>query len=247
MEVNSWTVFIAAMITALATGLGVLPCLWMRQLNNRWLGVSNALAGGLMLGAAHGLTMEGWNLSPTRTLSGMVLGLLLIIAANRLSQRDGDYAIADLHQANARRALLILGIMTAHSFAEGIGVGVAFGGRESLGLLITSVIAVHNIPEGLAIGLVLIPRGTKSWKAVSWSIFTSLPQPLMAVPAYLFVLFFKPLLPIGFGLAAGAMIWMVFAELAPASLKYASGALTGGVITSAFILILTFQHYIFSI
>ncbi|MFB6249459.1 MAG: ZIP family metal transporter, partial [Salinibacter sp.] len=52
-----------------------------------------------------------------------------------------------------------------------------------------------------------------------WSIFTSLPQPLMALPAFLFVLVFEPFLPIGLGLAAGAMIWMVFAELVPDALE----------------------------
>ncbi|MEX0820393.1 MAG: phosphoglycerate kinase [Pirellulaceae bacterium] len=75
----------------------------------------------------------------------------------------------------------------------------------------------------LAISLVLVPRGTPIWKAATWSIFTSLPQPLMAVPAFLFVLAFQPFLPVGLGLAAGAMIWMVFAELIPDALKRASG------------------------
>ena len=51
--------------------------------------------------------------------------------------------------------------MTVHSFAEGVGVGVSFGGGQSLGLVTALAIAIHNIPEGLAISLVL------SWRRAS--------------------------------------------------------------------------------
>ena len=53
-----------------------------------------------------------------------------------------------------------------------------------------------------------------SW-SLCLSVASSLPQPLVAVPAYLFVEWFSLLLPIGLGCAAGTMIWMVFAELIP--------------------------------
>ena len=100
---------------------------------------------------------------------------------------------------------------------------------------------MHNIPEGLAISLVLVPRGTSVRAAAGWSIFSSLPQPLLAVPAFLFVDKFKSILPIGLGFAAGAMVWMVLRELLPEALEAASArvvALAGG---TAFALMLGFQ------
>ena len=63
--------------------------------------------------------------------------------------------------AGARKALLILGVMTAHSFAEGIGVGVSFGSTITFGVFMSIAIAVHNIPEGLAISLSMVPRGVR--------------------------------------------------------------------------------------
>lgn len=241
------TVVLAAVITAVTTGFGALPFLLVRKIGDWWLGVFNAVAGGLMLAASHSLVVEGSALSEARTLLGVLIGLGLIVIANTMIQRQGDHDVADLAGADARKALLILGVMTAHSFAEGVGVGVSFGGGEELGIFITAAIAVHNIPEGLAISLVLIPRGTPIWKAAGWSIFTSLPQPLMALPAFLFVLVFEPFLPVGFGLAAGAMIWMVFAELIPDALEDVSGPTVGVAVTLAFAALFALQNFVLHI
>ena len=243
IEINVWTVLFAATLTAIATGLGALPFVFTRNFSRYWLAMANAAAAGLMLAASHGLIQEGSQLNLGRTLAGILLGLGLIFVANRLIERKDAVDVADLSGANARKALLILGVMTAHSFAEGVGVGVSYGGGEQLGTFITFAIAVHNIPEGLAISLVLIPRGTPVWKAGGWSIFTSLPQPLMAVPAFLFVMFFQPLLPVGLGLAAGAMIWMIFSELVPDALKDASASAVGVAVTLAFAAMIAFQAY----
>ena len=52
-------------------------------------------------------------------------------------------------------------------------------------------------------------------RAAGWSIISSLPQPLVAVPAFLFVSFFDGMVPLGLGFAGGAMLWMVAAQVVP--------------------------------
>lgn len=236
------TVLVAAILTALATGLGALPFLFVRRLSPYWVSIANATAGGLMFAATHSLVAEGVLLSPARLVAGMLLGLGGILAGRTLIGRREHTAIAELSELDARKALLFIGVMTAHSFAEGVGVGVSFGGSEELAIFITAAIAVHNIPEGLAISLMLVPRGMPVWQAALWSIFTSLPQPLMAVPSYLAVTAFAPFLPVGLGIAAGAMVWMVFAELIPDANKDAPASVVGVTVTLAFAGMVAFQY-----
>lgn len=222
MTITIWTVFIAASITALATGLGALPFFVLKDIPRRWLGIFNSIAAGLMLGASHSLINKGFDIDVWNMLLGLLAGVVLISLAHQKLNTDHSNSVTALQGADAMKSLLIVGVMTLHSFSEGVGVGVSFGGGESLGNFITAAIAIHNIPEGLAISLVLVPRGTSPWKAGLWSIFSSLPQPLMAVPAFLFVTIFRPFLPFGLGLAAGAMLWMVFSELIPDALNEVS-------------------------
>jgi zinc transporter ZupT len=49
----------------------------------------------------------------------------------------------------------------------------------------------------------LVDRGASLWKAAVVSILTSIPQPIIAIPAFLFVQQFRLILPIGLGFAAG--------------------------------------------
>lgn len=207
-------VTLAALVTALATGLGALPFAFARSMSRRWLGISNAIAGGFMLSASGALVIEGAIRGVWRVVAGAVVGAGFIYATRRLLGEQ-ELHFGELRGADAKKAALIVAVMTLHSFSEGIGVGVSYGGGAELGIFITIAIAIHNIPEGLAISLVLVPRGASVRSAAGWSIFSSLPQPLVAAPAYLFVEQFRPFLPVGFGFAGGAMIWVVLAELLP--------------------------------
>jgi zinc transporter ZupT len=52
-------VFVYGLMTALATGLGALPFLFVRRISPTVVAVANSLAAGLMLGASFGLLAEG--------------------------------------------------------------------------------------------------------------------------------------------------------------------------------------------
>lgn len=235
-------VFLFALLTAFATGLGALPFLFVEDRpSGLWLGVSNALAAGLMGAASTGLIYEGFEYGVLRVAAGFVAGVVFIALSHRYLEGRGGLRVGRLRGADALKALMIVGVMTVHSFTEGVGVGVSFGGGEALGLFITIAIAVHNIPEGLAISLVLVPRGESVARAAGWSVFSSLPQPLLAVPAYLFVEAFEPFLPVGLGFAAGAMIWMVLADLIPEALEETSSETVALTASLAIIGMLVFQ------
>ena len=139
---------------------------------------------------------------------------------------------------------LMLAVMTVHSFAEGVAVGVSFGGGMTLALVIVAAIAVHNIPEGLAISAVLHSRGVSLMECALWSVVSSLPQPLMAVPAFLLVEAFAPALPYGIGFAAGAMVFMVLVELLPEAYEQARRPNVALLVSVTMLTMMLFQQYL---
>lgn len=242
LDTPTFDVFLYALITAVATGLGAIPFFFVKKMSRDWLGISNAIAAGLMLAASFNLIYEGLEYDVWMVVGGVLIGLVFIMGSQRILDRyDDKIPMANIKQVDAKKILLIMGIMTLHSFTEGVSVGVSFSGSLDLGLFITTAIAIHNIPEGLAISLVMVPRGSSPLKAAWWSIISSLPQPVMAVPAFLFVEIFRVYLPMGLGFAGGAMIWMVFAELIPDANEDTDPRTVAAVITFSVAAMIVFQ------
>eukprot|EP01041_Mallomonas_annulata_P003567 gene3567-7094_t len=217
-------------LTAISTGLGAVPFYFIKNPSKYYMGISNAIAGGMMIAASYSLVQEGATFTEAEDLLGLpkfydlslggisvgfTIGILFILITKRIMHFFGDPDIDDIDINSANKIFLIIFVMTLHSLSEGIGIGVSFGGThgQKLGQFISFSLAVHNVPEGLAVALVLTSRKITTLRAAIWSIFTSLPQPFMAIPAFIFVERFVPLLPAGLGFAAGAMFYVAIFEL----------------------------------
>jgi len=226
-------VFLMTLLMAAASGLGALPFFFVTRLSPRLAALANALACGVMLAASFDLVHEGEPHGPLLVVIGLCFGAVFIALTQRMLRDQENVKFGLLRGADARKTLLMIGIMTAHSLGEGSGVGVSFGGERGWrqGTLVTLAIGAHNIPEGMAVATVLAARGVRPWKCALWSVFTSLPQPLLAVPAFMFVETFQALLPLGMGFAAGCMIWITVAELLPDALEGAEATAVATVAT----------------
>ncbi len=267
-------VFVAGLITALATGLGALPFFLFDDISDRWNVVLWGVASGIMLAASgFGLFAEGLAASdglPTMLALGLAAGVALVIVADRMLHRldvgghghgddahadapadhahdggrpaDEDAALAEaVARGDYRTLVLILGILTVHSFPEGVAIGVSFadiglaGGVRVLGVAVpllavfmTVAISIHNIPEGTAIAIPLRSLGVGEWRMVGAAVFSSLPQPIGAVIAFAFVRWARAFLPFGFGFAAGAMVYLVLTEFVPEALDLGADLPGGG-------------------
>ncbi|CAO2823907.1 unnamed protein product [Amaranthus hypochondriacus] len=225
-KVSVTTVALFTLAMAAASGFGAIPFFFV-ELDPRWEGLCNGMAAGVMLAASFDLIQEGQEYGHgSWVVFGILSGAIFISLCKKVLDRYGEVNMLDLKGADAARVVLVIGIMTLHAFGEGAGVGVSFAGSRGLsqGLLVTLAIAVHNIPEGLAVSMMLASKGVSPQNAMLWSVLTSLPQPLVAVPAFVCADAFNKFLPFCTGFAAGCMIWMVIAEVLPDAFKEASSS-----------------------
>ena len=97
-----------------------------------------------------------------------------------------------------------------------MAIGVSFAqGDLQVGIPLTSAIAMQDIPEGLAVVMALRSVGYSALKSVSIASVTGLLEPLGSVIGLTLSSGLAIAYPIGLGLAAGAMIFVVSNEVIP--------------------------------
>ena len=225
-------VLVLSSLAAAAAALGVLPLAARRTAPAVWFGWSNALAAGLMLGAAYALSEAGVEIAATPMAGGAVAGALLILWSHRASHTEE----LDLNRLGGGDADPVYGyqvllVSFLHAASEGVAIGAAMAASLPLGVFLALVMAVHNVPEATVLSAVLASRGVTLPQAAALAVAVNGAQVLLAVATFAVVGAAPWLLPVTLGYAAGALVYLTLVELLPQSDRQA-GATSIAVVTS---------------
>lgn len=211
-----------------ATALGAVLAFALRNIGARTQDTMLGFAAGMMLAASSfSLILPGLAAAEEQTGSGplaaavvvvgLALGSLLMLGLDRFTPHEHDSTgpCGPAAERLGRVWLFVLAI-TLHNLPEGMAVGVGFaGGDFGVGIPLATAIAIQDIPEGLAVALTLRAVGMEPMKAVLVAAFSGLMEPLGAIVGLGLSSGFALAYPIGMGLAAGAMIFVVSHEIIP--------------------------------
>ncbi|MCX8086841.1 MAG: ZIP family metal transporter [Rhodocyclaceae bacterium] len=212
----------------LATATGALPALFLRRLPQRLEDSLLGFAAGMMLAAsAFSLLLPGLaaaealvaskGLAAAIVVLGLALGVALMLGLDAFTPHEHDKSgpCGPAHERISRVWLFVFAI-ALHNLPEGMAIGVSFSrGDLAVGLPLTTAIALQDIPEGLAVALALRAAGFAAPFAVGVAAVSGLFEPAGALLGVGLASGLALAYPVGLGLAAGAMIFVVSHEMIP--------------------------------
>jgi ZIP family zinc transporter len=210
------------------TALGALPALVLRSIPQKLEDTLLGFAAGMMLAAsAFSLLLPGLasatellNSKPLGALvvvAGMALGVLLMLGLDEFTPHEHDKTgpCGPGHERCGRVWLFVFAI-ALHNLPEGMAIGVSFSqGDLNVGLPLATAIALQDIPEGLAVALALRAAGLAPGLSVLVAAGSGLLEPLGALLGVGLSGGLALAYPMGLGLAAGSMLFVVSHEVIP--------------------------------
>jgi ZIP family zinc transporter len=231
-------IFIIAAAAFIATFIGGLCALWLRDRLHLILGFS---AGAVIGVAFFDLLPEALELSiplySMSTVTGIVaLGFLLYLVLDRFVFAHGhhtdlhghDHNHADhhhSHEGTSTRGVFGAGSLSFHSFLDGIGIGFAFQVSPAVGVVVATAVLMHDFSDGInTVSLVLKNGGTRR-QAYQWLALDAL-APVLGIIAASFVAVSDATLGIVLALFCGFFFYIGASELLPESYHNHPKALT---------------------
>ncbi|MBB1271907.1 ZIP family metal transporter [Psychromonas sp. SR45-3] len=212
----------------LATAIGTLPALFIKEIPRKLSDAMLGFAAGMMLAAAaFSLLLPGIEaaidisgsafLGGMIVLFGMIMGVALMIGLDEFVPHEhiDSGPCGAGHEAYSRAWLFVFAI-ALHNFPEGMAIGVGYAqGDLSVGIPLTTAIALQDIPEGLAVAVTLRATGFQPGFSVLIAAATGLLEPLGALLGVSLAGGYLVAYPIGLGLAGAAMLFVVSHEVIP--------------------------------
>ncbi len=226
-------VLLFASLAAASAALGVIPLAGLvgrEQVPVRWIGWANALAAGLMLGAAHSLIGAALNASPALEAVGALAGVVYSAWTHRVAETE-DLDLNRLLETDPVYGYKILLTGTLHSASEGVAIGVAAAVHLPFGIFMALAMAVHNIPEATILSAVLRGRGLGLRECAGLAVGANVSQVLLAIVTFAVLSAAPAALPVVLGFAVGALVYLSLVELLPESYREA-GATTIAIVTT---------------
>ena len=217
----------AALFAGGATGLGALGVLVSkRRANSQETFRFLALSAGAMFSAAL-LSL----LVPAARMTAVPAALDVVVAGivGYAAMAALDRLLPHIHAAPRESGAwpsdsvrLMVVAIAVHNLPEGFAVGAGFGGSDALGWGTALSIGMQNIPEGLIVATALWSIGITRVTAFVVAVGTGLLEPIGAAVGLFAVSASVLVLPWALAAAAGAMLFVIFEELIPESLKGSS-------------------------
>lgn len=210
------------------TTLGASVAFFLRSVSQRTEDSLLGLAAGMMLAAsAFSLILPGLDAGESLmggkfagsavVVVGMALGVALMLGLDVFTPHEHDKTgPCGPNPERCSRIWLFVFAIAIHNLPEGMAIGVAFSQADmSIGVPMASAIALQDIPEGLAVALALRGAGFSSMRSVMVAGLSGLLEPVGALLGATLASGFAISYPMGLGLAAGAMIFVVSHEVIP--------------------------------
>jgi ZIP family zinc transporter len=216
MVMNWLQLALGAGVAFAATALGAMLVLIFRKLNHATYSAMLSFSAGVMafsavemLGQSHAAAGD------IGVVAGVLLGMFALFAADMILPHAHARLRGSELAESKKKAALLTGAVTLHNVPEGLAIASAFAGSPGLGWLITASIALQDIPEGFMISAPLRSYGMGLWRSVSFGMFSGFVEFVAAIVAFAFIGSFAQAIPVALAFSAGAMIYIIFAELLP--------------------------------
>jgi zinc transporter ZupT len=163
--------------------------------------------------------------SASTLLSWLMLSFMLYLVLDRIKLLHRDTpngmhphkdASDGVHAHREQQAMLGAGSFSAHSFLDGVAIGVAFQASTAVGGIVTMAVLTHDFSDGINTVNVVLKNGGTRRLAMRWLVMDAL-APAAGVASTLFFTVPRDAMGVVLAIFAGFFLYIGASDLIPES------------------------------